>query len=58
MQNMTEAEIMEKVDSGKCNGAFFCTVATTCYEEEERRRICTACWKELDQMYKDKGEEL
>lgn len=55
---MTEAEIIEKVDSGKCNGAFFCTVATTCYGEEERKRICTACWKELNQMYKDKGEEL
>ena len=25
-------------------GMFWCTVATTCYEENERRDICLSCW--------------
>ena len=44
---MTEEEIRKAVLDHKCHGAYFCTVATTCYPEEKRIRMCTECWNEI-----------
>lgn len=44
---MTELELQlahENAVNHKCPGAYYCTVATTCYEEEERIKICERCW--------------
>ena len=36
-------EIKENVDNHRCPGMFLCTVATTCYEEDERKARCLRC---------------
>lgn len=44
---ITELELQkahENAVNHKCPGGYFCTVATTCYEPEERIRTCEACW--------------
>lgn len=37
--------IDKMIDEHKCPAAYFCTVATTGYEEQEREHICYLCWK-------------
>ena len=36
--------IDKEIDKHKCPGAYFCTVATTCYEPQKRENICYHCW--------------
>ena len=62
MNEIKYEEIIENVDKGSCPGTvmFWCTVATTCYEENKRRDICLSCWmktmkeREIKVLY---GEE-
>ena len=46
MNEIKYGEIIENVDKCSCPvaGMFWCTVATTCYEENERKAICLDCW--------------
>ena len=37
-------EIIENVNKCSCPGMFWCTVATTCYEEDEIKARCLRCW--------------
>lgn len=36
--------IDKEIDNFKCPSAFFCTVATTCYTQQERENMCYHCW--------------
>lgn len=36
--------IDKEIDEHKCPGIYFCTVATTCYEEQVREHKCYLCW--------------
>ena len=36
--------IDKEIDNYRCPSICFCTVATTCYESEERERLCYRCW--------------
>ena len=36
--------IIESIDKHSCPGMFYCTVATTCHDELDRRGICLDCW--------------
>lgn len=47
VQDFTRTSICidEMVDKGKCPSLYFCTVATTEYDQDERERICFRCWK-------------
>ena len=57
MNEIKYEEIIENVVKHKCPGMFLYTVATTCYEEERRRRaICLNCW--LDTMKEREVEVL
>lgn len=38
MNKIKYEEIIENVDNHKCPGIFWCTVATTCYEDNERKK--------------------
>ena len=44
MNEINYEEIVENVIKHRCPGMFLCTVATTCYEEDERKAICLDCW--------------
>ena len=44
MNEIKYEEIKETVDNHSCPGMYWCTVATTCYEEDERKAICLDCW--------------
>ena len=44
MNEIKYEEIVENVVKHRCPGMFLCTVATTCYKENERRDICLSCW--------------
>ena len=44
MNEIKYEEIIENVVKHICPGMFLCTVATTCYKENERRDICLRCW--------------
>ena len=37
-------DIDNAIENNQCPVPMFCTVATTCYEENERRDICLSCW--------------
>lgn len=41
---LRESDIEKSVNSCKCPGPFFCTVATTCYEPPIREHHCRECW--------------
>ena len=41
-----EINIDKEIDAHRCPGFFFCTVATTCYDEREREHKCYLCWKD------------
>lgn len=36
--------IDKEIDNHRCPGIYLCTVATTCYTEQEREHICYRCW--------------
>ena len=36
--------IDREIDNRRCPGVYFCTVATTCYEEWKREHKCYLCW--------------
>lgn len=36
--------IDKQIDKGRCPGIYFCTVATTGYEQIEKEHICYTCW--------------
>ena len=36
--------IDKEIDNHRCPDIYFCTVATTCYTEQEREHICYRCW--------------
>ena len=55
MNTIRIEEIDKNIEDNKCPGRYFCTVATTCYEEHKRERICLKCW--LDAM-KENGIEI
>ena len=43
---MTESIcIDEMIDKNKCPSLPLCTIATTCYDREEKERTCYHCWK-------------
>ena len=44
MNEINYEEIVENIVKHRCPGVFYCTVATTCYEENKRRDICLSCW--------------
>ena len=44
MDKIKYEEIVENVVKHRCPGVFYCTVATTCYEEDERKARCLRCW--------------
>ena len=44
MDEIKYEEIVKNVDKYSCPGMYWCTVATTCYEEDERKAICLDCW--------------
>ena len=46
MNEINYEEIVENVVKHRCPGMFWCTVATTCYEEDERKASCLRCWLE------------
>ena len=48
MNEIKYEEVVESVVKYKCPGMFLCTVAITCYEEDERKARCLRCW--LDTM--------
>ena len=37
--------IDDKIDKGQCPGLYFCTVATTGYDQITREHQCYICWK-------------
>lgn len=41
-----DEDIQKSIDECKCPEPMFCTIATTCYEQHERERICMKCWLE------------
>ena len=59
MNEIKYEEIIENVDKCSCPGMFWCTVAITCYEENERRDICLSCWmktmkeREIEVLYNE-----
>ena len=36
--------IDKEIDAGRCPTFCFCTVATTCYNSQEKENICYKCW--------------
>lgn len=40
----TQINIDKEIDKFHCPTITFCTVATTCYEPQEREHICYKCW--------------
>ena len=46
MDEIKYKEIVENIVKHRCPGVFYCTVATTCYEEDERKARCLRCWLE------------
>lgn len=36
--------IDREIDNHRCPGVYFCTVATTCYEEWKKEHKCYLCW--------------
>ena len=41
---MCKINIDEKIQNCDCPDNYICIVATTCFEKEERERICKGCW--------------
>ena len=39
-----QINIDKQIDNFVCPGPFFCTVATTCYDEMTREHLCYKCW--------------
>ena len=37
--------IDKEIDSCRCPTLCFCSVATTCYEPQDREHRCYLCWK-------------
>lgn len=38
--------IDKEIDAHRCPTILFCTVATTSYEEWERKHMCYLCWRD------------
>lgn len=44
MKQIKDSQIQKNIDDCKCPEPMFCTVATTCYEQYKRERMCLKCW--------------
>lgn len=42
---MIKINIDKKIDEHRCPGLYFCTVATTGYDQQKREHECYLCWK-------------
>lgn len=54
MDKIRIQDIDKAVEEHKCPGRYFCTVATTGYDQHRRERICLQCW--LDHMKENEVE--